>query len=77
MKKFIVFLALFMTLASAAIKEFDEKFSRIANPVEEEAKELALARNEAQINKTLFRKKRFALNEMFQQNASKFAIFYV
>ena len=26
---------------------------------------------------TLFRNKRFALNEMFQQNASKFAIFYV
>ena len=25
----------------------------------------------------LFRNKRFALNEMFQQNASKFAIFYV
>ena len=28
-------------------------------------------------NPTLFRNKRFALNEMFQQNASKFAIFYV
>ena len=26
---------------------------------------------------SLFRNKRFALNEMFQQNASKFAIFYV
>ena len=26
---------------------------------------------------TLFRNKRFALNEMFQQNALKFAIFYV
>ena len=26
---------------------------------------------------TLFRNKRFALNEMFQRNASKFAIFYV
>ena len=26
---------------------------------------------------SLFRKKRFALNEMFQRNASKFAIFYV
>ena len=26
---------------------------------------------------SLFRKKRFTLNEMFQQNASKFAIFYV
>ena len=26
---------------------------------------------------TLFRNKRFALNEMFMQNASKFAIFYV
>ena len=26
---------------------------------------------------TLFRNKRFALNEMFQQNASKFAILYV
>ena len=25
----------------------------------------------------LFRKKRFALNEIFHQNASKFAIFYV
>ena len=25
---------------------------------------------------TLFRNKRFALNEMFQRNASKFAIFY-
>ena len=25
----------------------------------------------------LFRNKRFALNEMLQQNASKFAIFYV
>ena len=25
----------------------------------------------------LFRNKRFALNKMFQQNASKFAIFYV
>ena len=25
----------------------------------------------------LFRNKRFALNEMFQRNASKFAIFYV
>ena len=28
-------------------------------------------------NKTLFRNKWFALNEIFQQNASKFAIFYV
>ena len=27
--------------------------------------------------RTLFRKKRFALSKMFQQNASKFAIFYV
>ena len=27
--------------------------------------------------KSLFRNKRFALNEMFEQNASKFAIFYV
>ena len=26
---------------------------------------------------SLFRNKRFALNEMFQRNASKFAIFYV
>ena len=26
---------------------------------------------------TLFRNKRFALNEMFQRNASKYAIFYV
>ena len=26
---------------------------------------------------TLFRNKRFVLNEMFQQSASKFAIFYV
>ena len=26
---------------------------------------------------TLFRNKRFALNEIFQQNTSKFAIFYV
>ena len=26
---------------------------------------------------TLFRNKRFAFNEMFQQNASKFAIIYV
>ena len=26
---------------------------------------------------SLFRNKRFALNEMFQQNDSKFAIFYV
>ena len=26
---------------------------------------------------TLFRNKRFALNEMFQQNTSKFAVFYV
>ena len=26
---------------------------------------------------TLFRNKRFALNEMFQRSASKFAIFYV
>ena len=28
-------------------------------------------------NHTLFRNKRFALNEMFQPNASKFAIFYI
>ena len=28
-------------------------------------------------HRPLFRNKRFALNEMFQQNASKFAIFYV
>ena len=27
-------------------------------------------------NSALFRNKRFALNEMFQRNASKFAIFY-
>ena len=26
---------------------------------------------------TLFKNKRFALNEMFERNASKFAIFYV
>ena len=29
------------------------------------------------ILKALFRNKKFALNEMFQPNASKFAIFYV
>ena len=29
------------------------------------------------IKVALFRNKRFALNEMFQQNTSKFAIFYV
>ena len=29
------------------------------------------------ITQALFRNKSFALNEMFQQNASKFAIFYV
>ena len=29
------------------------------------------------VSLTLFRKKRFVLNEMFQRNASKFAIFYV
>ena len=28
-------------------------------------------------NPPLFRNKRFALNEMFQRNASKFSIFYV
>ena len=31
----------------------------------------------AQVYCTLFINKRFALNEMFQRNASKFAIFYV
>ena len=30
-----------------------------------------------QTHPALFRNKRFVLNEMFQQNASKFAIFYV
>ena len=29
------------------------------------------------VTPALFRNKRFVLNEMFQQNASKFAIFYV
>ena len=33
--------------------------------------------NSIENNYSLFRNKRFALNEMFQQNASKFAIFYV
>ena len=28
------------------------------------------------VNNTLFRNKRFVLNEMFKRNASKFAIFY-
>ena len=32
---------------------------------------------EALFNLSLFRNKRFALNEMFQRNTSKFAIFYV
>ena len=33
--------------------------------------------NNTNNNKPLFKNKRFALNEMFQQNASKFAIFHV
>ena len=32
---------------------------------------------EKKCNLALFRNKRFSLNEMFQRNASKFAIFYV
>ena len=35
------------------------------------------ATEEQSLNVTLFRNKRFALNEMFQRNASKFAIFHV
>ena len=53
MKKFIIFLALFMTLASAMdIKEFEEKYhENFADPEEEAKAAEALAKNEAEINK--------------------------
>ena len=53
MKKFIVFLGLFMGLASAMnIKEFEEKFHEdFANPEDEAKAAEALAKHEAQINK--------------------------
>ena len=53
MKKFIICLALFMTLASAMdIKEFEEKYhEKFANPEEEAKAAEALAKHEAHINK--------------------------
>merc|ERR1712156_1337491 len=53
MKKFIICLALFMTLASAMdIKEFEEKYhEKFADPEEEAKAAEALAKNEAEINK--------------------------
>ena len=53
MKNFIVFLGLFMGLASAMnIKEFEEKFHEdFANPEDEAKAAEALAEHEAQINK--------------------------
>ena len=53
MKKFIIFLALFMTLASAMdIKEFEEKYhEKFADPEEEAKAAEELAKNEAEINK--------------------------
>ena len=53
MKKSIIFLALFMTLASAMdIKEFEEKYhEKFADPKEEAKAAKALAKNEAEINK--------------------------
>ena len=53
MKKFIILLALYMTLASAMdIKEFEEKYhENFADPEEEAKAAEALAKNEAEINK--------------------------
>ena len=53
MKKFIILLALYMTLASAMdIKEFEEKYhEKFADPEEEAKAAATLAINEAQINK--------------------------
>ena len=53
MKKFIIFLGLFMGLASAMnIKEFEEIYhEEFANPKDEAKAAEALAKHEAQINK--------------------------
>ena len=53
MKKFIIFLGLFMGLASAMnIKEFEEKYHEdFANPEDEAKAAEALAKHETQINK--------------------------
>ena len=53
MKNFIIFLGLFMGLASAMnIKEFEEKYHEdFANPEDEAKAAEALAKHEAQINK--------------------------
>ena len=52
-----------------------------ADTLEDEARTMNVSLNEIEEErnkgKSLFRNKRFVLNEMFQWNASKFAIFYV
>ena len=65
MKIFIIFLALFMTLASAMdIKEFEEKYNeRFANREEEAKAAEALAKAEAHINKQ---------HEMFVEGKANF-----
>ena len=49
----------------------------VKNSSSPNTKERDLRTKKCNLYTTLFRKKRFALNEMVQQNASKFAIFYV
>ena len=60
--------------SSNANVNFKSNTNSTPNPVPQELKDEIQV---SLVHKTLFRKKMFALNEMFQQNASKFAIFYV
>ena len=61
------------------LKQQQNLYSAVRNDRTGLAKSLTEAQDEISDLKviTLFRNKRFALNEMFQQNVSKFAIFYV
>ena len=58
--------------ASLAVRIFKEPVSELEELLLRDKIQLIIVGKVA-----LFRNKRFALNEMFQRNASKFAIFYV
>ena len=68
----------FSKISGPAIEKVDLRI-QVVVPVKKEKENNynSYIENYSLHNMPLFRNKRFALNEMFQRNASKFSIFYV
>ena len=65
--KYIISIDSSITISKNSSKYYDTNSKRIK-----------IGKREGKVSiKSLFRNKRFALSEMFQRNASKFAVFYV